>query len=379
MKANYVMNYATILLRNSNVSDSLALLRNTQRTYKEKMGKLKKSWVFSGVAVLALILGGASVAELNSEESAKPVKELTVYSGRSEEFIAPFFAEWEQASGIKLNVRYGDSAELAAQILEEGKNSPADLFLSQDAGSLGAVSAAGQFTKLPSEVGTEIGIEFIASDRSWIGVTGRARVYAYRPAAVSVLPQSISDLTKSIYKGRVGIAPSNASFQAFVTALINEKGAQFAENWLKAMKENGAQIYLKNSAIVEAIDKGEIDLGLVNHYYTWEVSQALGRDIDVENGFFAPGDIGNLVNVSGVGIMATSEKQEAAQDLINYLTSKVAQAKFVEDTHEYSLIPGAKAPATLPELKNIGSPKVDLASLEKVQATQDLLTKVGLL
>jgi iron(III) transport system substrate-binding protein len=340
---------------------------------------LKKSWITAGVAVAALILGGVSWVVSGSGSSDEQVKELTIYSGRSEEFIAPFFADWEQESGIKLNIRYGDSAELAAQILEEGKNSPADLFLSQDAGSLGAVSAAGLFTTLPAGVGAQIEDIYIAGNRSWIGVTGRARVFAYRPAAVSVLPQSIADLTKPIYKGRVGIAPSNASFQAFVTALINEKGAQFAEDWLKAMKDNGAQIYLKNSAIVEAIDKGEIDLGLVNHYYTWEVSQALGRAIDVENGFFAPGDIGNLVNVSGVGVLATSEKQEAAQDLINYLTSDVAQAKFVEDTHEYSLIPGAKAPASLPELKSIGSPKVDLASLEKVQATQDLLTKVGLL
>ena len=340
---------------------------------------MKKSWIAAGVAVAALILGGVTWVVSGPDSSSEQVKELTIYSGRSEEFIAPFFANWEQESGIKLNVRYGDSAELAAQILEEGKNSPADLFLSQDAGSLGAVSTAGLFTKLPTGTGAQIEDIYIAGDRSWIGVTGRARVFAYNPQAVTLLPQSVSDLTKPAYKARIGIAPSNASFQAFVTALINEKGAQFAENWLKTMKDNGAQIYLKNSAIVEAIDKGEIDLGLVNHYYTWEVSQALGRDINVENGFFAPGDIGNLVNVSGVGIMATSEKQQAALDLINYLTSEVAQAKFVEDTHEYSLIPGSKAPASLPELKSIGSPKVDLASLEKVQATQDLLTKVGLL
>lgn len=340
---------------------------------------MKKSWIAAGVAFAALILGGVSWVVSGPDNSGGQVKELTIYSGRSEEFIAPFFANWEQESGIKLNVRYGDSAELAAQILEEGSNSPADLFLSQDAGSLGAVSIAGLFTKLPTGTGAQIEDIYIAGDRSWIGVTGRARVFAYNPQAVTLLPQSVSDLTKPAYKARVGIAPSNASFQAFVTALITEKGATFAENWLKAMKDNGAQIYLKNSAIVEAIDKGEIDLGLVNHYYTWEVSQALGRDIKVENGFFAPGDIGNLVNVSGVGIMATSEKQQAALDLINYLTSEVAQAKFVKDTHEYSLIPGSKAPASLPELKSIGSPKVDLASLEKVQATQDLLTKVGLL
>jgi iron(III) transport system substrate-binding protein len=333
----------------------------------------------AGVAIAALILGGVTWATSDSDGSVDQVSELTIYSGRSEEFIAPFFADWERASGIKLKVRYGDSAELAAQILEEGKNSPADLFLSQDAGSLGAVSAAGLFTKLPTGVGADIEDIYIAEDRSWIGVTGRARVYAYRPAAVSVLPQSVTDLTKPIFKGRVGIAPSNASFQAFVTALVNEKGVKFAESWLKAMKSNQVKIYLKNSAIVEAIDKGEIDLGLVNHYYTWEVSEALGRDIQVENGFFAPGDIGNLVNVSGIGILGTSEKNQSAQELINYLTSKSAQALFVDQTHEYSLIPGAKAPTSLPDLKSIGSPKVDLASLEKVQVTQDLLTKVGLL
>ena len=307
------------------------------------------------------------------------VKELTVYSGRSEEFIAPFFAQWEKESGIKLNIRYGDSAELAAQILEEGKNSPADVFLSQDAGSLGAVSTAGLFAKLPDSVGAQIGSQYVASNRSWIGVTGRARVFAYRPDALASLPRSVSDLTKSEFKNRVGIAPSNASFQAFVTALINEQGEEFAKTWLEGMKKNGAKIFLKNSAIVEAIDKGEIDLGLVNHYYTWEVSEALGRKIQVENGFFEPGDLGNLVNVSGAGILATSEKFGAAAELIDFLTSKSTQISFVENTHEYSLISGIESPEGLPALKEIGSPKVDLTELENVQRTQDLLTQVGLL
>ncbi len=327
----------------------------------------------------ALVIGIGFWVFAGAQNAEEQVKELTVYSGRSEEFIAPFFADWEKESGIKLNVRYGDSAELAAQILEEGKNSPADLFLSQDAGSLGAVSAAGLFATLPSSVAEEIEGKYISSDRSWVGVTGRARVFAYRPDVAAALPQSISDLTKPAYKGKVGIAPSNASFQAFVTALINEKGENFAEKWLKGVKANGAKVYLKNSAIVEAIDKGEIDFGLVNHYYVWEVSQALGRDINVEIGFFAPGDLGNLVNVSGAGVFATSAKSDAAFKLINYLTSKPAQISFVEDTHEYSLIPGIKSPEDLPALAAIGAPQVDLRSLEKVARTQDLLVKVGLL
>jgi iron(III) transport system substrate-binding protein len=340
---------------------------------------LRKSLIAALVAGVGLIVGLGIWAMSGTGAGSDQVKELTVYSGRSEEFIAPFFAQWEKESGIKLNIRYGDSAELAAQILEEGKNSPADVFLSQDAGSLGAVSAAGLFAKLPDSVGAQIGSQYVASNRSWIGVTGRARVFAYRPDALASLPRSVSDLTKSEFKNRVGIAPSNASFQAFVTALINEQGEEFAKNWLEGMKKNGAKIFLKNGAIVEAIDKGEIDLGLVNHYYTWEVSEALGRKIQVENGFFEPGDLGNLVNVSGAGILATSEKFGAAAELIDFLTSKSTQISFVEDTHEYSLISGIESPEGLPALKEIGSPKVDLTELENVQRTQDLLTQVGLL
>ena len=340
------------------------------------MPLLKKSALFAVVlALFATILTGCS----SSDEQATEVTELTVYSGRSEEFIAPFFAQWEAQSGITLNIRYGDSAELAAQILEEGGNSPADLFLSQDAGSLGAVAEAGLFTQLSAEIASAIPATYVAANRNWVGVTGRARVFAYAPDRVKVLPQSVTDLTKSEYKNQIGIAPTNASFQAFLTALIENKGADFAKNWLKALQANGVKIYAKNSAIVEAIDKGEISIGLVNHYYIWEVSEGLGRAINVKNGFFAPGDLGNLINVSGAGVLASSKKYAAAEDLINFLTSAASQSKFVKDTHEYSLISGATAPAGVPALDQIGAPAVDLATLKNIKATQDLLIEVGLL
>ena len=340
------------------------------------MPLLKKSALFAVVlALFATVLTGCS----SSDEQATDVTEITVYSGRSEEFIAPFFAQWEAQSGIKLNVRYGDSAELAAQILEEGANSPADLFLSQDAGSLGAVAEAGLFTQLSDEIASAIPATYVAANRNWVGITGRARVFAYAPDRVKVLPQSVTDLTKSEYKNQIGIAPTNASFQAFLTALIENKGADFAKNWLKALQANGVKIYAKNSAIVEAIDKGEISIGLVNHYYIWEVSEGLGRAINVKNGFFAPGDLGNLINVSGAGVLASSKKYAAAEDLINFLTSAASQSKFVKDTHEYSLISGATAPAGVPALDQIGAPAVDLATLKNIKATQDLLIEVGLL
>lgn len=340
------------------------------------MRKHGKIALFGLVAALGLsTLAGCS----SSSDQAEQVSELTVYSGRSEEFIAPFFEEWQKETGITLNVRYGDSAELAAQILEEGQNSPADLFLSQDAGSLGAVANAGLFIALPKNVAAEIPAEYVASNRDWVGVTGRSRVFAYAPDSITNLPKSYEDLIKPEFKGKLGIAPTNSSFQAFVTALIEVKGESSAKRWLQDLQKNGVKIYSKNSAIVEAIDKGEISIGLVNHYYVWEVSQALGRDINAKIGFFTPGDLGNLINVSGAGIMKSSQKQSAAEQLINYLTSRKTQEEFVKKTHEYSLLDGVVAPDQLPALNEIWAPTVDLDSLDNVKGTQDLLIEVGLL
>ena len=326
----------------------------------------------------ALVLSLTTGCSSNSADSDQ-VSELTIYSGRSENFISPFLTQWSEQTGIKLNIRYGDSAELAAQILEEGSNSPADLFLAQDAGSLGAVAEEELFTPLAKEVASQIPDQFNHADRLWVGVTARARVFAYDPKKITALPKSISDLTKPIYKNQIGIAPTNASFQAFLTAVIENKGQAYAKNWLTGLTANGVKIYPKNSAIVEAIDKGEISLGLVNHYYTWEVAQALGRSINVVNGYFTAGDLGNLINVSGVGVLNSSNKKQAAIDLIDFLTSIEIQGEFVEQTHEYSLISSVVAPEDLLALDKIGAPAIDLGSLKNIRATQDLLIEVGLL
>jgi len=305
---------------------------------------MKRWLIAAGLSSLLLSL----TVGCSAQNESSP--ELTIYSGRSEDFISPFLATWQDNSGVKLNIRYGDSAELAAQILEEGGNSPADIFLAQDAGSLGAISAAGLFTPIANDVATLIPNQYIAENREWVGLTARVRVFAYDPNKIKTLPLSISDLTKPIYKNQLAIAPTNASFQAFVTAMINSNG----------------------------ID-GEVSIGLVNHYYTWEVSESLGREINVLNGFFAAGDIGNLINVSGIGILKSSDKVDLAKGLIDFLASTETQKKFVSDTHEYSLIDNQSAPTGLPTLAEIGSPNLDLGLLKDVKTTQDLLIEVGLL
>jgi iron(III) transport system substrate-binding protein len=342
------------------------------RDVKVPRMRIKKNFTAALVAILF-------VAVLNGCSASDKAQSLTIYSGRSENFIAPFFEEFTNQNGITLNIRYGDSSALAAQILEEGKNSPADLFISQDAGSLGAVSISGLFSKIEDPLLERVGNSFKSTNDDWVGLTGRARVFAYAPDRVTKLPTSYQSLVESQYKGKVGIAPTNASFQAFVTTLIQYQGLAATEIWLQKMVENNVKLFEKNSQIVTAIDSGVIDLGLVNHYYLWEVSKSLNRQINVKNGFFKSGDLGNLINISGIAILNQSKNKESAGKLIKYLLSDLAQQKFVTDTHEYSLVLVDARPEGLPSFADINAPAVDLSKLSDISQTQKLLIKLGLI
>lgn len=329
------------------------------------------------VIALAAITAVSALSSCSSDGSSQ--SSLVIYSGRSEEFIAPFFAEFTSKTGIKLDIRYGDSAALAAQILEEGENSPADLFISQDAGALGAVSAAGILTKLDPSLLEKVANNYRSPNLDWVGLTGRARVFAYSPERVDELPSSVDELTLPKWRGRLAIAPTNSSFQAFVTAMIQLRGEVATESWLRAIADNSPKYYEKNSLIVAAIDAGEVDAGLTNHYYIWEVEQELGRPIKVANAFFAPGDVGNLINVSGAAILRTSPNQGRASELISYLLSIDTQKRFVTDTSEYSLVDPSLRPSEMVALSEIAAPTVELGMLAELERTQRILIRVGML
>ena len=305
---------------------------------------------------------------------------LTIYSGREEEIVAPLFKAFEEESGVKLQVRYGGSSELASQILEEGDNSPADVFFSQDAGTLGAV--ADQLAPLSQTQLEKIPAAFRAGDGKWIGTSGRVRVVAYNTNALkeSDLPKEILGYADPRFKGRLGIAPTNGSFQAFVTVMRLEYGADRTERFLTAVKDNDAKTYEKNSAILEAIASGEIDLGLVNHYYL-ALLKAEQPDAPVANHYLTPGDPGAFVNVAGVGILGSSDDADAASKFVDYLLSDEGQryyATTAEET-EYPLVAGIPGPEGLPALDDLLGDKVTVVDLgAEAAATLELLNEVGL-
>ena len=307
---------------------------------------------------------------------------LTLYSGRAEVQVEPVLEEFTKATGIKVSTRYGASAELAAQIAEAGGRSKAAVFWAQDAGALGAVNEAGLFQPVPPAVAEVVDKRFRAPDDTWSGLSGRARVVVYDPRKVPAaeLPATVFALTEPKWKGRLGIAPTNGSFQAFVTAMLITAGEPRTRAWLQGIKANDPKTYASNDLIVKAANEGQLDLGLVNHYYLFQLQSEIGPDKTVARNHYTSGsDPGALVNVAGAGILKSSKRQADAARLLEYLVSEPAQRHFAQENFEYPLRPGVPTAAGLPPLQTAQGPSINLGDLADLDRTLELLRQTGLL
>lgn len=327
---------------------------------------------------------GSDSDDSGSDDSATSTDTLVVYSGREKELVEPLYERFEKESGIDLQVRYADSAAMAAQLQEEGDRSPADVFYAQDAGAIGAVESL--LAKLPADLVANVPAQYRDRDGRWTGVTGRVRTLVYNTDELSEadLPTTVFGVLEPEWKGKVGVAPTNASFIAFVTAMRLELGDERTREFLEGLVANDAQIYEKNGPIVDAVGKGEVEVGLVNHYYLWERLEK-DADLPIANHFFAPNDIGNLVNTSAIGILASADHREAAEQLVTFMLTE-GQEFIVNDApeREYPLsvttdIANNERYRELPSLESIKAPDVDLSDLgTELEATVALIRESGL-
>jgi iron(III) transport system substrate-binding protein len=332
----------------------------------------------AAIAALTLIGTACSSSDSSSDSTAPVETNLTVYSGRSEELVKDLFAAFTTETGISVDARYGDSGEMAALLLTEGTSSPADVFFSQDAGALGAVEDL--LGKLPSQTLSGVDAKYSATSGKWVGVTGRVRVVVYNPTLAPTPPNTIDGLLDPKWSGKIGFAPTNASWQSFVTALRVLRGEAGAEKWLTAFAMNKPVAFEKNGAVRDAVNSGEVSLGLVNHYYLLEKIAAEGADaVTAKNQFMASGDVGGLVNVSGAGILSSAKHATAAQKFVDFLQSETAAEYFRTKTWEYILTTGAQQAEGLPSFSELKAPSIDLSDLKSLDLTQELLQKVGLL
>lgn len=334
------------------------------------------------VAALAaagsLVLGLAACTSDSDESDA-----LVLYSGRSESLVAPLIEQISDSTGVDIEVRYASTPEMAAQIAEEGEASPADVFFSQDAGALGALDNAGLLQQLDESVTEVVPAEYRAADGTWVATSLRARVLIYdsRTLDEAEVPDTIDAVLAPEWKGRVGYAPTNASFQSFVTALRVDRGDEAAEQWLRDFLANDPQTFENNNALLQAVDAGTVELGLTNHYYWYNSAAERGAEnMRARVKYMAQGDPGALVNVAGVAILASTDRPDDARRVVEALLAEPAQTYFVEETSEYPVVPGiATDAAGLPPLDTLGGPDIDLGQLDGLEQTQAMLARVGMI
>ncbi len=307
---------------------------------------------------------------------------LTVYSGRTRSLVHPLLESFSEETGIEVRVKYASSAAIASTILEEGDNTPADVVFLQDPGSLGALSGAGVLERLSDSLLARVDARFRSRSGEWVGTSGRARTVVYNTAAIDPatdLPSSIMDFTDPAWNGRLGWAPPNGSFQAFVTAMRVQLGEDATRSWLEGIKANDARSYPNNISTVAAAARGEIDVGFANHYYLARFLEEEGPGFGARNHFLGGADPGALVLVAGAGILKASNNTAVAERFVEYLLSESAQRYFAAETKEYPLAAGVEPEGDLPSLASLDPPDVDLSNLSDLQGTLSLMRDVGIL
>jgi iron(III) transport system substrate-binding protein len=319
--------------------------------------------------------GGGGTPETSGGEDF-----LTIYSGREQDIAEEAFEEFEKATGIEVRPKYAEASQLVAQLLEEGDRSPADVFYALDPGSLGALARKGRFARLPEDLLSKVPARWRDPNGTWLGTSLYARVVGYNPDEVKEadLPDSILDFTAARWKGKVGWAPTQGSFQIFVTALRRLKGESVARRWLQGMKDNDAKPYPSNDAIATAISSGEIETGFVNHYYLFEIREFV-KEPHLNVKFFTNGDPGGIVVPAGAGVLRSSDKQPLARRFVEFLLSEEGQEFAVKDSFEYPIDPAAKGDSRLPPLSSLNAPPLQVSELSDLDGTVRLLREVGLI
>ena len=305
---------------------------------------------------------------------------LTVYSGRTQNLIGPLLESFAQAEGVDVDVRYGQSADLALLIAEEGEMSPADVFISQSPGAVGFLAGEGLLQPISTDALSLVEPQFRNESGLWVGMSGRVRVIVYNEDLVDArdLPDSVFDLTDEQFAGDVAVAPANGSFQDFVTAMREIHGDERTLEWLSGLEQNDAQTYANNTAIVQAVGRGDVPIGLVNHYYNYR-AEAEDPDVPSENYFFPDADVGSLLIVTALGLLEASDDPELANRFAEFMLGEEAQRFFSEQTFEYPLAAGVEPAEALPPLSEIGVATYDFDELGGgLERTRRLIDDSGL-
>ena len=268
-------------------------------------------------------------------------------------------AAFEKQSGIDVKVRHDDEGALTAQIIQEGSHSPADVVYTENSPPLEALQARGLLARVNAATLAKTSAKYSSAKKQWAAVSGRVSVIIYNTGLVkpAQLPRSVLELAKPAWKGKVALSPGEADFAPIVTAVVARYGKTAALKWLQGIKSNASgHLYPDNESLVAQVNSGQVELGVVNNYYWFRLRDEIGKSkIHSAEGFFAPGDPGYVIDISGAAVLASSSHQADAQKFVAFLVSRSGQEILARDqTYEYPLASGVvtkKLPVPFAKLK----------------------------
>jgi iron(III) transport system substrate-binding protein len=325
--------------------------------------------------------GSGAASEPTAGEGSDSAAELTVYNAQHESMTQAWVDEFTKETGIEVTVRQGSDTEMSNQILQEGEKSPADVFITENSPAMTQVENAGLFADIPAAVQENVPAEYRPTTGKWTGVAARSTLFVYNPEKISEadLPTSIMDLADPKWAGRWGAAAGGADFQAIVSAMLELEGEEATAEWLAAMKD-GAKIYPKNGAAMKAVNAGEVDAAVIYHYYYTADQAGTGENSsDLEPYYFKGSDAGAFVSISGAGVLKSSDNQDAANQFLEFITSKEGQETLSTGSdYEYPVSAEVTPREGLVPLAELEAPTVDPAKLNGEKVVE-LMTDAGLL
>lgn len=336
-------------------------------------------WV-TGVAVVAVgVLVGAGAAGCGDSAGANGT--IVLYSAQHENLIKPMIEGFEKETKIKVEVRGGGDSQLSNQIVQEGDSSPGDVFVTENSPAMTLVDGRGGFAPLDQATLSQVPTQFVPSSRNWVGFAARTTVLVYNPDQLTQdqLPTSLMDLKDPKWQGKFGVAAAGADFQAIVSAVLATKGEAEATSWIAGLKSN-AKVYPNNRSILKAVNNGELQAGVIYHYYWYQDRAESGADSkNAELKFFGAKDPGAFLSISGAGVLKASKQKDKAKQFVNYLLSKQGQQILADGASlEYPLANGVVANAKLKPLTELDPPVIDPATLNGPKVVE-LMRGAGLL
>lgn len=326
---------------------------------------------------------GPSASSGGASASGSPAgQSITLYSGQHEQTTARLVGAFEKRTGVKVAVRTGNEAELGNQIIQEGSSSPADVFYTENTPVLEHLREEGLLARLEPTTPAAVPARYNSAQGVWVGVSARIAVLVYNTSLLSPasLPSSILELAQPRFAGKLGFAPSETDFQPLISSITKFDGAPAAEKWLQGIMANG-KVYPDNETVVAQVDNGESAIGLIDHYYWFRLRAELGQGgMHSALHYYAPGDPGDLLNVSGAAVLKSSSHRAAAQAFVAFLLSSEGQETIAHsDSYEYPLRPGVAAASVLRPFDQLKPAPIDPAELGDGSAPLELEQKLGLL